>query len=746
MPADLLKHDFAEALVKTQRRHSQMANFAGDELDRFAEAIQSLKLYRRAELESAQGEDLIEKLYVDPLPHDHVHKLLRQTNTTFLIGRKGTGKSTVFLRAQTSLLNEKDVLSTYVDIKTVFESAQVDPSVVSALAKVDGALPEEALGNLLLLTAFVRAVVEGIRDDLKRQLEASWKLRVKEAFTQSFEELSRNLDAFIKRLEKPRFVDVQGIRTTAIAGRQLDTSSGRSGATAKINATSGASAEVSASMEHASEAETEENYSEILLRTIDIRELIAGMKQLLLPFGVRHLYVFLDDFSELPVQPMRTVVDVLIALRNNWSDELVKFKIAAYPGRIYYGSLDKSKIDEVSLDLHSLYGQATVADMEVKGVDFTRRLVERRLAHFGLDPTKYIDQRSAGAVWTALFQASLGNPRTLGYILFFTHESQLLYDRRITVTSVRDAAKRYYEDKIEPYFAMGAFLHESFEEKSTIFSLKELLERIVARARELRSKDASSIFRTVEGQHPTSHFNTSQTFDSLLSTLELNFFVTKYYVMSNRDGQRVSVYSLNYGLCEKYSIAWGRPTGTREQRLYFVERVFDYNPIFQDFIASNQEIRCDNCAQVFDSSDLDALKRFNMLCPTCRSGSCVVTNISKKYEDVIRGVSAEQLLPATELAILQTLSTETQPLFAGDIAGELDVSYQLVGKRAKRLDEESLVERDMVRGRREFRLSESAKRIYFDDRQAWDLKLPTSTDGESELSSDKRPWAGDQRD
>ncbi len=423
---------------------------------------------------------------------------------------------------------------------------------------------------------------------------------------------------------------------------------------------------------------------------------------------------------------MKTLVDVLVAPLNNWSEELVKFKIAAYPGRIYYGGLDKSKLDEVSLGLHNIYGQSTVADMEAKAVDFTKRLVGRRLRHFNLEPSRYIDQRSAEQVWIALFQASLGNPRTLGYILSFAYESQLLYGRRINVTSVRDAAKKYYEDKLEPYFAMGAFLHESFEERSTIFGLKELLETLVERARALRSKDASSIFKTIEGQHPTSHFNVNPSLDSLLSTLELNFFLTKYYVMSNRDGQRVSVFALNYGLCEKYSIAFGRPTGTREQRLYFVERVFDYNALFQDFIASHQEIRCDQCAQVFDSSDLDALKKFGMLCPVCRNGTCVVTNISRKYLDVIQSVNTEQLLPATELGILQTLNSEGRPLYAGDIAGELDVSHQLVGKRAKRLDEQDLVEREMVRGRREFRLSPAAKRIYFDDRHTWNLQL---TDG-----------------
>ncbi|CDQ43974.1 winged helix-turn-helix domain-containing protein [Mycolicibacterium neoaurum] len=701
---------------------------SGDERDRFAEAIQSLKLYRRAELESAQGEDLIEKLYVDPLPQDHVHKLLRQPNTTFLIGRKGTGKSTVFLRAQKSLLAEKNVLSTYVDIKTVYESAQVDPETAKKIAQSEDALPENALQQLLLMTAFIRAVVEGVRDDLKKQLQASWKLRVREAFTGGYEGLFNNLDNFIHTLETPQFIDVQGIRKASVKSRALDRSSGGMGAGLKVDAASLPEAHLDVSATNDSESESEFLYSELLLRTIDIRSLVKSFKKLLEPLGAKHLYVFLDDFSELPISAMQTVVDGLIAPLNNWSEELVKFKIAAYPGRIYYGSLDKSKIDEVSLDLYNLYGQHSVSEMEAKGVDFVRRLVDRRLEFFGLRADDFITSRRPEAVWTALFQASLGNPRTLGYILYFAYENQILYGRKINITSVKDAAKRYYEEKIEPYFNMGAFLHEAFEEKSTIFSLKELLEKIVDRARHLRSKHAANIFQAIQGQHPTSHFNLSPIFDSILSTLELNFFVTKYYIMSNRDGNRVSVYALNYGLCEKYTIAFGRPVENREDRLYFVERVFDYNAILQDYMVSNQEIRCDNCSHIFDPSELDALKRFKMLCPECRAGRCVVTNISRKYESVIRAVNAEQLLPATELGILQTLSVESEPLRAGDIAGELDVSYQLVGKRAKKLSEQDLVDRRMNGGRRQFKISESARRIYFDPARNTDLELSQDND------------------
>ncbi len=682
-----------------------------------------MKRYRRAELENGQGEDLIEKLYVDPLPHEHVYKTLRQANTTFLVGRKGTGKSTVFLRAQKSLLNDSAVLSTYVDIKTVYESAQVDPALVQRMLKHDDALSEESLGQLTLMTSFLQAVVAGIRDDLDKQLKNSWRLRAKEAFTGTYSDLTHELNKFIRELSQPVFVDVQGLRTVAASGEvRQQTGSGSSiGGRLALGAGSSLRAEVTESFEETNESQ--EEYSKLLLRTVDVKRLILTLKNLIEPLGAKRLFIFVDDFSELPLEAMRTVVDVLIAPLNNWSEELVKFKVAAYPGRVYYGALDKSKFDEVNLDLYNLYGQSSVADMEEKGVDFTRRLLETRLRHFGVDAQRFIEPRSESAVWMALFQASLGNPRTLGYILYFIYENQLLYGKRISVVGVKDAAQRYYEEKLEPYFAIGRFLHESFEERSTIFSLRELLERIVTRARVLRSKDAASIFRKIDGQHPTSHFNVPQTFDSLLSTLELNFFVTKYYVMSNRDGHRVSVYALNYGLCEKQSIAFGRPSGSREQRLYFVERVFDNGPLLRDYIASNQEITCDNCRTVFAAEDLDALRRFNMLCPTCRAGTCRVTNISRKYEDLLRGVLEEQMLPAAELGILQTLNSEAKALYAGDIAGELDVSYQLIGKRAKRLDEQDLVEREMVRGRREYKLSATAKRVYFSDTEVASLRV-----------------------
>jgi hypothetical protein len=72
------------------------------------------------------------------------------------------------------------------------------------------------------------------------------------------------------------------------------------------------------------------------------------------------------------------------------------------------------------------------------------------------------------------------------------------------------------------------------------------------------------------------------------------------------------------------------------------------------------------------------------------------------------------LLPPTELGILQTLETEGRVMYAGEIAAELDKSYQLVGRRGKTLAERGLVNRDVNdQGRRTFEITPLAESSYF---------------------------------
>lgn len=681
----------------------------------FRETAHSLKLYRRAELADEDGASLIEALYVDPLPDDSVLRTILKPNTTFIVGRRGTGKSTIFQRAQQELRGSKQTISAYVDIKTVYESSQIDPAMLDRLVKLDGTLPQPALEKLLLYRGFLNAVIYAIREELSAKIARSFWEKLKAKVAGSVDELFEGLDELLNDVYADNFVSILATRTESSKVKQEESSakSSEGGVAATVGSVPGITASSKSGASASASTASEREFTEVLLRVFDMKEYIRRLRELLQQVGIRHLYVFVDDFSELPLEAMRLVVDALLAPLNNWSDELVKFKVAAYPGRIYYGAIDKTKIDEINLDLYSLYGKSNVADMEEKAIDFTRRLMERRLQHFG--PAS-VDEFFDDEACRHLFYASMANPRNLGYLMFFMYESNLLYRGRLGVRAIAEAARRYYEEKVEAYFGMNRFLYESFEERSSIYSLKELLDRIVERARELRSNQSSEAMRLQAGRAPTSHFHVATDFEPLLASLELNFFLTKYYVQSDRDGKKVTVFALNYGLCSRSSIAFGRPMERREDRLYYVERVFDYTPILREYLNTNQEIVCGSCETRYEPEQLRALEIYGMRCPTCQSGVCRVTNLSRKYESMLRAVDDALLLPRVDLGILHTLGTETHPQSASEVAEDLDCSYQLVGKRAKILADKGLVDRSKhEQGRRQLEITDKARQTYFSD-------------------------------
>lgn len=66
------------------------------DINTFLEFAESLKLVRRANLEK-EGKTIIEKIYTDLLPNNGVINKVNLPRTTIVVGRKGTGKSTIFI-------------------------------------------------------------------------------------------------------------------------------------------------------------------------------------------------------------------------------------------------------------------------------------------------------------------------------------------------------------------------------------------------------------------------------------------------------------------------------------------------------------------------------------------------------------------------------------------------------------------------------------------------------------------------
>ena len=703
--------------------------FSEKQLSGFNEAAQSLRLYRRAELhDPSSGDPLIEDLYVDPLPENGVLKKILAPNTTFLIGRKGTGKSTIFQRLQYELINTPTKTSAYVDIKTLFEQCQVDEGLLQRVSQLGVALPRPAIERLVLYRAFLKAVIGEIKSELLKRVNSSLLQRVRESITGSISELFEGLDALIEQADSDRFVSVLGIKlaTTKESSSDSYSQTKARGIAGKLSDTPEISVEAKDSDTNSAREDNSEVYRDVLMRVFGITELITQLRALLGKIGVKHLYVLIDDFSELPRDAMQIVVDVLLAPLNNNSDELIKFKIAAYPGRVEYGDIDPTKVDEIYLDLYKLYGSSDVGAMERSATEFTKRLIETRLQFYcGEYPGIFFD-KGAEDIWRTSFFASMANPRIVGHLLTYLYDTHVVYHETIGIRAINAAAQRYYEEKVEPFFARGKFVQTTFKERSSIFALKSLLEAVVRRAKELRTH-RSAVMEKIPGRPPTSHFHVLLELEPWLSTLELNFFVTKYFEMSDRDGKKVVVFALNYGLCQKYTIAFGRPQGEREFRLYFVERIFDDSGMLRQFLREQQEIRCDKCGEEFPLDQLDALKLYGMRCPRCDGGICQVSARTPLTEEQKKTVDQALLLPKIDFEILQTLRTEHKQLRAGEIAGELDCSHQLIGRRNRQLVEKGLVDRSEIEpGRPLFSITDQAEEVYFGE----DAKEPLDVPGD----------------
>lgn len=87
--------------------------------------------------------------------------------------------------------------------------------------------------------------------------------------------------------------------------------------------------------------------------------------------------------------------------------------MAPYPGRVYYGDIDRTKIDEVYLDLFSLFGTSDVTSMEEHATFFTKRLLEERLRLFAKAEAEVFFDGKSDEIWRTLFFAGMGNPRVL---------------------------------------------------------------------------------------------------------------------------------------------------------------------------------------------------------------------------------------------------------------------------------------------------------------------------------------------
>lgn len=701
--------------------------FKPEDKDRFFNAIESLKKYRRADLLDERGRNLLEKLYTDLLPNDHILNKSIKENTTFLIGRKGTGKSTIFLRIEQELRKKDNYLPCYLDVKTIYESAQTDYINIDYISEY---LPEKTFRKYLIERSFLQMVLRRIAEEINLRFD-NWFEKLKAALgVKTAEEIKQKIQGLKNQIEDNEIlkeIEIPVIKTISTKKKTFDESKfgsedKKSGSIAFGIKATGPSAKVkigkdsTESDNSTSSEELEENFSSAFLQIFQIKSYIEELKEILKTINIRHIVILLDDFSEIDDFAIKTFVDVILAPLNNWSDEFIKFKVAAYPNRIYYGKIDLGKIDTINLDFYNLYSEFDRNKMEEGAIDFTRRLIERRVNHYvGRDPSFFFDTTRLTMIefYEVLFQTSMNVPRIIGYILSYCYQSKTIYDKLINKQDIESAAKRYYDDKIEPFFHKTTFSLLSIDEKINNLQLRDLLNRFVEKMVETKKKISTGEYSgaAYSPSYPyTSHFHFTTSLENFLKTLELNFFITKYAELSDKDGQISSVFCLNYGLCQKNNLLWGRT----KHRKYFIERPFNFFQLIRDFLATSKSIHCSNedCNQVFNQDQLSLLEFANFRCNKC-GGKVIIEAISEDIKNKLTKIEHENLLSTSEVEIVLELSKQGEALTAKEISEELDISKYSIAQRSRKLDlQKGLLRRNRGSGSYTYELTDKAKSIY----------------------------------
>lgn len=706
--------------------------------EKFSKISESLRQYRRAELrdfETEIGGKPVDQLYVDALPGNAVLHAVLSSNTTFLLGRKGTGKSTVFARAQSELRTRKDVISIYVDVKSLYDVLETNNIPDEKLADI-------GISNLAYRSHMLRKIMLGkvITELLKEVEENCEKLTLLDRWhgiKKQYDELKNSLNRIgdkIKnaRLESHEIPILQKITQQLRVKRQRETSTTESFGgkvdtkTKPVNF--GIDLEASSSISDFDKTLDDNDiyneYSDVVLKSFPFGEIIEEIKTLISEFGLVRLVAFFDDFSELGLVDQRLFVDVVLSPLNNSSNETVKLKVAGYPGRVYYGKIDPGKADTIGLDFSDLYEASEVQEMERTAADYALRLLKTRFSAFGESIEDYFDINSSTSLndhMSMMFKASFNVPRIMGHILHICYLDKISRGEKINTSAIRLASRKYYENTISKYFdRLNRYALEPFENKLDRHNQQQLLKCVIDEARGVKKRIidkqvGGKYFDSLGSNPPTSHFIVSPELEEIFSSLESNFFLSRYKNTRDKEGKDVIVYALFLGLCESERMNWGYPEG-REYRNYFVQRCFEYTRAIHSYLSQHQTIKCDRCGCCFPMDKKESIEFFKWRCPECNEGTCSIVNLADDFKEEVEKLNKDIMLDPVELDILTTLNEENRKMRAGEISALIDTTHQMVGKRTSKLQEMGLInkERDLEDGKMRSELTDRCKETYFE--------------------------------
>lgn len=642
-------------------------------------AFKSLIRSGRPDIRDEQNNDLIPQLYVDLYDNNYILRQVLDDNHVLLKGRKGTGKSTIFLQAESELKDKKDKISIYINLQACYEEIKT--------ANADNS---SDLTKYKTYYNFFSEVLSSMEKNIKKFFK------------------DKELDELFKDIKDGEYIDVDFQRSL-----QISSSFETQDAFGVKAALEPGIPKVTLDLSNSNKSQTTISNELNEIRVFSINNILKKIKQVLVKQNISKVYLFLDDFSELSYDNQKMIVDSLISPIVASYNDVFTVKLAAYPYRIYLGNIDTSKIITHSLDFYDVYEQSSqnYVQVEESAKTYVSRTIEKRLNVFTNSQIEIndifdLEKETIDTYLRSLFYASSGIPRCLGYILTYCYLSSINQGNKITISNINNAAKKYYLENILPDFFNDVRFKQSFYDDKDILdqlAQKNLTDELINKSKSIKREiiglygknECKQIFtETIEKYRkstiywvPTSHFFIEKDIESILQTLELYFIVSKYNEGSSRvPGKKVSYFGLNYGLCLENNIDYGRPEFRRTYD-YWRQDEFDFTN-FVPIVLSRIEVPiCSNCGYKYtDNEEYKMSERFGKCLPCGSEGS--ITKINKfeeKFKNKLQ--SWKQIsLPDLQIDILRILyNYKDQTLTAYEIGLELDTHHLAITKSMDKL-------------------------------------------------------------
>jgi hypothetical protein len=615
-------------------------SFNKTQIKRLDNIFQSLTLSGRPDILDDAAKNLTSIAYVD-FSEDNffLNKAKDHQKSIFLIGKRGTGKSTIFLNAIYELRKNKNFTGIYVNLQSCFEEIPINEK------------DQEQIKNMFLKNFFT-SIFEEIKDAFKKNKLKSEHLQ--------------NLQDLIDHGTKTTHIHAKDIKIISDEENKLEAGLGIGQSTFSITGKFNALKKKN--------KKVVENFTEIISYDLILKNFLLEIEKILKKNSVMKLVMYLDDYSELNLEFQKIVNNIIInPIISSYNQKFI-VKTATYPNRFYKGKIDATKIEFIDLSLHETNPSSPFLSKIKLSSDFIKRLLIKRLESYGLNLNlDDIFENDLETTLKHLYFASDNNPRALGFILSNCHLYDIKKKKKISIESIKSASKQYYLNQIKYDFENAARNKGSFnislthpellDIKNELVKLARLQKQIIMSIKQKPEKEIEKLFlerkekfhikaisklkisQIIENSIsrkanawviPTSHFFVMKgESEKYLESLELAFIVHKVIEQGHLDGMgsTVAIYSLNYGLCINEKIDYG----IGSDRKYRLQRIFDYSTFFEEKIINYSEIACsvNNCnLKTKKKNIIEIFFENGRVCPVCLKKNAL--RKEKKFNPIIQ--------------------------------------------------------------------------------------------------------------